>query len=90
MGMITPAGTAALAPTDGGHMGKGLHVQGSKLTGWGAALAAILNGTAASFDASAYGGVAFFPPPSCADAFFLAFQCHGANRDEMCMPLAEP
>jgi hypothetical protein len=60
MGMITPAGTAALAPTDGGHMGKALHVQGSKLTGWGAALAAILNGTTASFDASAYGGVAFW------------------------------
>ncbi|HEX2872420.1 MAG TPA: hypothetical protein VHP33_14225 [Polyangiaceae bacterium] len=60
MGMITPAGTAALAPTDGGHTGKALHVQGSKLTGWGAALAAILNGTTASFDASAYGGVAFW------------------------------
>lgn len=60
MGMITPAGTTALAPTDGGHMGKALHVQGSKLTGWGAALAAILNGTTSSFDASAYGGVAFW------------------------------
>ncbi len=60
MGMLTPAGTTALAPTDGGHMGKGLHVQGSKLTGWGAALAAILNGTTSSFDASAYGGVAFW------------------------------
>lgn len=60
MGMVTPAGTAALAPTDGGHMGKAFHVQGSKLTGWGAALAAILNGTTSSFDASAYGGVAFW------------------------------
>ena len=60
MGMIMPAGTAALAPTDGGHAGKGFHIQGSKLTGWGAALAAILNGTSASFDASAYGGVAFW------------------------------
>jgi len=60
MGMITPAGTTALAPTDGGHTGKALHVQGSKLTGWGAALAAILNGTTSSFDASAYGGVAFW------------------------------
>jgi hypothetical protein len=59
-GTYTPAGTAALAPTDGGHMGKALHVQGSKLTGWGAALAAILNGTTSSFDASAYGGVAFW------------------------------
>src|SRR6185369_4956598 len=39
MGMLTPAGTTALAPTDGGHMGKAFHVQGSKLTGWGAALA---------------------------------------------------
>lgn len=59
-GTITPTGTAALAPTDGGHMGKALHVQGAKLTGWGAALAAILNGTTSSFDASAYGGVAFW------------------------------
>ena len=59
-GTIMPANTTALAPSDGGHMGKGLHVQGTGLLGWGAALAAILNGTAAAFDASAYGGVSFW------------------------------
>ena len=59
-GTIMPANTTALAPSDGGHSGKGLHVQGTGLLGWGAALAAILNGTAASFDASAYGGVSFW------------------------------
>ncbi len=59
-GTIMPATTTALAPSDGGHMGKGLHVQGTGLIGWGAALAAILNGTAAAFDASAYGGVSFW------------------------------
>ncbi len=60
MGTIMPANTTALAPVDGGHAGKGLHVQGTGLLGWGAALAAILNGTAASLDASAYGGVSFW------------------------------
>jgi hypothetical protein len=59
-GMITPASTAMLVPVDGGQMGKALHVTGTGLTGWGAALAAILNGTASSFDASAFGGVAFY------------------------------
>jgi uncharacterized membrane protein YgcG len=50
----------ALAPTDGGHAGKALHVSGMALTGWGASLAAFLNGPTSSFDASAYGGVAFW------------------------------
>jgi hypothetical protein len=59
-GTITPAGTMALAPTDGGHAGKALHVSGMALTGWGASLAAFLNGPTSSFDASAYGGVAFW------------------------------
>lgn len=59
-GTITPAGTMALAPTDGGHAGKGLHVKGDALTGWGASLAAFLNGPTSSFDASGYGGVAFW------------------------------
>ncbi len=59
-GTIMPVNTTALAPSDGGHMGKGLHVTGTGLVGWGAALAAILNGTAAAFDASAYGGVSFW------------------------------
>jgi hypothetical protein len=60
MGTIMPAGTMALAPTDGGHSGKALHVSGTALTGWGASLAAFLNGPTSSFDASAYGGVAFW------------------------------
>jgi hypothetical protein len=60
MGKITPEGTAKLAPVEGGHAGSALHVQGTGLTGWGAALGAFLNGTTSSFDASAYGGVAFW------------------------------
>jgi hypothetical protein len=60
MGTITPANTAALAPSDGGQMGKALHVTGKAVMGWGASLAAFLNGPTGAFDASAYGGVAFY------------------------------
>src|SRR5882724_5824231 len=60
MGTIMPANTAALAPVTGGHMGSALHVQGMGLTGWGASLAAFLNGPTGAFDASSYGGVAFY------------------------------
>lgn len=60
MGTITPTNTMMLAPVTGGKMGSALHVKGEGLTGWGASLAAFLNGTAASFDASAYSGVAFW------------------------------
>jgi hypothetical protein len=60
MGMIMPANTAALAPVTGGHMGSALHVTGTGLTGWGASLAAFLNGPAGAFDASMYGGIAFY------------------------------
>jgi len=59
-GTITPANTAALMPEAGGQSGSALHVMGSGLTGWGAALGAFLNGAASAFDASAYGGVAFY------------------------------
>jgi hypothetical protein len=60
IGTITPAGTMALAPVAGGHEGTALNVQGAGLTGWGASLAAFLNGTTGAFDASDYGGVAFW------------------------------
>ncbi len=60
MGTITPANTMMLAPATGGQMGSALHVTGTGLTGWGASLAAFLNGTTGAFDASAYGGVAFW------------------------------
>lgn len=59
-GKLTPEGTAKLMPVEGGHAGSALHVQGTGLTGWGAALGAFLNGPTSSFDASAYGGVAFW------------------------------
>lgn len=60
MGSITPTGTMTLMPVTGGHAGSALHLTGTGLTGWGASLAAFLNGTTGSFDASAYGGVAFW------------------------------
>jgi hypothetical protein len=60
MGSITPAGTMTLMPVTGGHMGNALHVTGTGITGWGAALAAFLNGPMGAFDASDYGGVAFW------------------------------
>jgi hypothetical protein len=60
MGTITPTGTMTLMPVTGGHMGSALHVTGTGLTGWGASLAAFLNGATGSFDASMYGGVAFW------------------------------
>jgi hypothetical protein len=60
MGTITPTGTTTLMPVTGGHMGSALHVTGTGLTGWGASLAAFLNGATGSFDASMYGGVAFW------------------------------
>jgi hypothetical protein len=59
-GTITPAGTMALMPEAGGQTGSALHVTGEGLTGWGASLAAFLNGVTGAFDASEYGGVAFF------------------------------
>jgi hypothetical protein len=59
-GTITPAGTMALMPVEGGQAGSALHVEGTGLTGWGASLAAFLNGPMGAFDASAYGGVAFY------------------------------
>lgn len=58
-GKISPAGTASLVPVAGGRSGKALHLSGSGLTGWGAALSAVLDGWQSSFDASNYGGVAF-------------------------------
>lgn len=60
MGTMVPANTAALLPVTGGHMGSALHVVGTGLTGWGAALAAFLNGPTGAYDASSYGGVAFW------------------------------
>jgi uncharacterized membrane protein YgcG len=60
MGTIMPTGTMTLMPVTGGHMGSALHVTGTGLTGWGASLAAFLNGATGSFDASSYGGVAFW------------------------------
>jgi hypothetical protein len=60
MGTITPTGTMTLMPVAGGHMGNALHVTGAAVTGWGASLAAFLNGATGSFDASDYGGVAFW------------------------------
>lgn len=59
-GTLMPANTTALMPVTGGHAGSALHVTGTALTGWGASLAAFLNGAMGSFDASAYGGVAFW------------------------------
>jgi hypothetical protein len=59
-GTITPAGTTALMPEAGGQAGSALHVTGTGLLGWGASLAAFLNGPMGSFDASMYGGVAFY------------------------------
>src|SRR5688572_5170981 len=59
-GTITPAGTAMLLPEAGGQTGSALHVAGTGLTGWGAALGAFLNGATSSFDASSYAGIAFY------------------------------
>ncbi len=59
-GTITPTGTATLVPETGGQAGTGLHVAGTGLTGWGAALGAFLNGATSAFDASSYGGIAFY------------------------------
>jgi hypothetical protein len=59
-GMITPAGTAMLMPVAGGESGSALHVQGTGLAGWGASLAAFLNGPTSAFDGSDYDGIAFY------------------------------
>jgi hypothetical protein len=59
-GTITPAGTVSLLPEPGGYSGSALHIQGTGLTGWGAALGAYLNGATSSFDASSYSGIAFY------------------------------
>jgi len=62
MGTMVPATTAALLPMAPGHgaTGNALHLTGTGLTGWGAALAAFLNGPMGAYDASSYGGVAFW------------------------------
>jgi hypothetical protein len=49
-----------LMPVAGGYTGAALHLTGVGITGWGASLSAFLNGPSSSFDASKYGGVAFF------------------------------
>jgi hypothetical protein len=59
-GTITPAGTATLLPEAGGQTGNALHIVGAGVTGWGSALGAFLNGATSAFNASAYGGVAFY------------------------------
>ncbi len=60
-GTVMPTGTATLVPVDGGANGtaKAMHVTGSNLTGWGAALAAELS-NGCPFDASKYGGISFY------------------------------
>ena len=61
-GTTTPAAnTNAIVPEDGGANGtaKALHVSGQGLTGWGAGLAPLLN-NGCSYDASEYGGIAFY------------------------------
>jgi len=60
MGTSRPVSTASLVNTDGGQAGKALHVTGKAVMGWGASLAAFLNGATGAFDASDYGGVAFY------------------------------
>ena len=60
LGTISPANTMTLVPVAGGQSGTALHVSGTGLTGWGAMLSAALNGPTSSFDASKYGGVAFY------------------------------
>jgi len=60
MGTIMPTSTMTLMPVAGGKMGNALHVTGDGITGWGASLAAFLNGPTGAFDASDYGGVAFW------------------------------
>jgi hypothetical protein len=60
MGTLMPTGTMTLLPVTGGHAGSALHVTGTALTGWGASLAAFLNGAMGAFDASGYDGVAFW------------------------------
>ena len=61
MGTIMPTGNATLAPVDGGANGtlKSMHVSGTGLTLWGAALAAELS-NGCPFDASKYGGISFY------------------------------
>ena len=60
-GTITPAGTSALKTEAGGANGtaKALHVTGTNLTGWGAALAAELS-NGCPFDGSKFGGISFW------------------------------
>ena len=61
-GTVTPAmGTTGLIAESPGANGtmKALHVTGKDLTGWGAALAAVLS-NGCPFDASKYGGISFW------------------------------
>jgi hypothetical protein len=57
-GVTVPAGNPVV-PADGGETGKAIHVTGTNLTGWGAALAALVQG-GCPFDASGYGGITFW------------------------------
>ncbi len=61
MGTIMPTGNATLTPVDGGANGtlKSMHVSGTGLTLWGAALAAELS-NGCPFDGSKYGGFSFY------------------------------
>src|SRR5450432_71682 len=60
MGMVTPA-IQSPTPVAGGANGTAdaMHVTGTNLTGWGAALAALVAG-GCPFDASKYGGISFY------------------------------
>ena len=60
-GTLSPTSSATLLPVDGGADGssKALHITGKNLTGWGAALAAMLS-NGCPFDASKYGGISFY------------------------------
>jgi hypothetical protein len=60
-GTLTPASNAMLKPEAGGANGtmSAMHVTGANLSGWGAALSALMAG-GCPFDASAYGGISFW------------------------------
>jgi hypothetical protein len=59
MGILSPLNPKDLVVA-GGKSGNGLHIAATGLTGWGASLSAFLDGVTGSFDASKYGGVAFY------------------------------
>jgi hypothetical protein len=60
-GTLMPAGNPTLKPAMGGANGSmsAMHVTGANLTGWGAALSALMAG-GCPFDASGYGGISFW------------------------------